>query len=248
MRKLLALTVLSTLLTLLMVPLAMAADEENYPTCDGGFLIDEKYEDDTGTLDEEAISKALSSWLINFEQVEAGYIDASRCGSELKADSDGFYNKADCTAAGKVVTEVTEVFAGEVSTDENLVANVYKGLCCLVVEDKTGKCRDARAIYTEDFGTCNSNALQCEKRQWIIGVSGAGIIKVYVKQIYSWGAGIAGFIAVVVIIISGVQIQISGVSGDISQAKQRIMQSIAGLVLIFLSGILLYTINPGFFS
>jgi bacteriorhodopsin len=82
----------------------------------------------------------------------------------------------------------------------------------------------------------------------VIGTSGAGIIKVYVKQIYRWAAMTVGTVAVVTMVISGIQISMSGVSGDISSAKTKMMSALAGLVLLFLSGLILYTINPTFFS
>jgi hypothetical protein len=163
------------------------------------------------------------------------------------------YNKGDCTAAGKVITEVTEVFGSEVSVGDDAIKTVYRGLCCIAFErDDAGNpesCKDVREVYFETYGECNDYpALECSKRQWIIGTSGAGIIKVYIKQLYIWAAGVVGFISVVTIVLNGIRISISGVSGDISAAKDRIIQAISGLVLLFLSGLILYTINPGFFS
>lgn len=48
------------------------------------------------------------------------------------------------------------------------------------------------------------------KIQWLISSTGAGILKTYVKQIYVFGAGIVGFIAVATIVGSGIQISVSG--------------------------------------
>ena len=56
-------------------------------------------------------------------------------------------------------------------------------------------------------------------------------------------------IAVLIMVISG--IQISAAAGDqqaVTNAKNRIVQSLGGLALLFLSGIVLYTINPTFFT
>ncbi|MBU0982215.1 pilin [Patescibacteria group bacterium] len=109
-------------------------------------------------------------------------------------------------------------------------------------------CAKTRSVYMPTFTECNQIAAHCEKRQWLISGTGGGVIRLFVKQAYIFGAGTAGFVAVVVIVISGIQISVSGVSGDITSAKDRIVQSIAGLVLLFLSGIILYTINPTFFT
>jgi hypothetical protein len=173
-----------------------------------------------------------------------------------------YVEKGDCTANGVVVTETSEIIGRNVNLEEgkNKVVSVYKGSCCFIVKaitDEKGEqtsydCEETRDVYFEEgedaFATCNAGALNCQKRQWIIGTSGIGIIKVYVKLLYTWGAGIVGFIAVAVIVVSGIQISLSGVSGDITEAKDRITQSIMGIVLLFLSAIILYVINPDFFG
>ncbi len=176
--------------------------------------------------------------------------------------------KSDCNVEGKVITEISEAFAGETSTDggDNFVKTVYHGVCCLEpvtktletpVKDKDGKvirdtetvCQESRDIYTESQDSCEAlGGLGCEERQWIIGSTGAGIVKVYVKQLYVWSTGIVGFIAVTIMVISGIQISFSGIAGSVDSARKRLVQSISGIVLLFLSGLLLYTINPTFFS
>lgn len=107
---------------------------------------------------------------------------------------------------------------------------------------------ETRTLTYTNYSDCNDNAAYCEHHQWVISSTGAGLIKLYVKQMYIFGAGIVGFIAVIIIIYSGIQISVSGVSGDITASKDRIIQAISGIVLLFLSGLILYTINPTFFS
>ena len=71
----------------------------------------------------------------------------------------------------------------------------------------------------------------------------------YIAMIYQWGASIVGIIAVTVIVFSGIQISAAG--GDpeaVTSAKKRILQSLAGIAVLFLSGLILYTINPNFFT
>jgi len=68
-------------------------------------------------------------------------------------------------------------------------------------------------------------------------------------MIYTWAAGFVGLIAVGVIMISSIQISLSG--GDsqaVTNSKDRIVKSLAGLAVLFLSGLILYTINPNFFT
>lgn len=273
MRKL-SLIILSLYLSLLWTPLALAADgtatakeiqteygqgslcevENKEGNTINGFNITQGITEAMESASSEGedtpsrskvIQQLKNEYSSDWAAFHSGMLENEKCGEP----SGGFYEKGACK--DEIVTEVTETFAPETKNSDGQIIDLYSGLCCLIYEENSRGdyvCHESRTIYTQTFEKCNANAILCEKRQWIIGKSGAGIIKLYVKQIYSWGAGTAGFIAVIVIIVSGIQIQLSGVSGDISQAKDRILQSISGLVLIFLSGIILYTINPEFFS
>ena len=67
----------------------------------------------------------------------------------------------------------------------------------------------------------------------------------YLQAIYRYGMGILGLIAVIVIIVSGMQWSVSrGESDVISSAKSRIGKAIIGLLLGICSYILLYLIHP----
>lgn len=88
----------------------------------------------------------------------------------------------------------------------------------------------------------------CREVQVILSKGGTAMIYGYIAMIYRWGAGLAGLIAVTIITISGVQISAAG--GDpeaVGSAKKRILKSIGGLIVLFLSGLILYTINKNFF-
>lgn len=219
-----------------------------------------------GDTNEE--TELLKTKISNFEALYSENVGYGTCGTE-ENDLTGSLEMSDCAKEGKVVTEISESFAGDTilkgenDSVEAQVVTVYRATCCLIVEEieKTIKvdgnektviayeCKDYRKLYYTDLELCTGkNDWSCERRQWIIGENGASIIKVYVKQIYIWAAGTIGFIAVVVIVLNGIRITMSGVSGDVTQAKERILQSISGLVLLFLSGLILYTINPTFFS
>ncbi len=87
----------------------------------------------------------------------------------------------------------------------------------------------------------------CQRIQVIKATSGVNLLNQYVGLIYLWSAGTIGIIAVLTIVISGIQIMTAGGSGNIDTAKSRIVQAIFGLVVLFLSGLILYTINPTFF-
>jgi len=88
----------------------------------------------------------------------------------------------------------------------------------------------------------------CDPVQVILSKGGTSLIEGYIGSIYRWGASIAGIIAVLIIVFSGIQIAAAGGEPQtIEDAKKRIVKSLAGLVVLFLSGLILYTINPNFF-
>lgn len=205
-----------------------------------------------------------------FNQAYAKRLDAKFCAKPNPLTNS--LEKGDCTAAGISITEIVEpISPAFVLSDEEQVMDVYRGICCLLYDDKDtvtevflngtigdtySVCNETRTVYFTkltaeqkgDGKACKDFAAKCVKRQWFISGSGIGGVTLFIKQAYIFGSGIVGFIAVVVIVVSGIQISVSGVTGDITSAKERIMQSIAGLVLLFLSGIILYTINPTFFT
>lgn len=89
----------------------------------------------------------------------------------------------------------------------------------------------------------------CRQIQAVLSKGGTSLLYGYIGMVYRWGASMVGIVAVLVIVISGIQISAGG--GDpeaINSAKKRIIQSIAGIVVLFLSGLILYTINPTFFT
>jgi len=67
----------------------------------------------------------------------------------------------------------------------------------------------------------------------------------YLANIYTIGIGLAGVLAVLMIVIGGIQYIGSGMSpSGKSDAKDRIRNAIMGLLLALLSWIILNTINP----
>lgn len=77
---------------------------------------------------------------------------------------------------------------------------------------------------------------------------GAEFLMTYAATIYRWMTGIIGFIAVLIIVVSGIQIITSGVTEQQTEAKARIMKAFSGLALLFLVALFLHTINPTFFT
>ena len=83
----------------------------------------------------------------------------------------------------------------------------------------------------------------------ISGESGTDLMMNYVSMIYKFGAIILGLIAVLVIVISGVQMIAGGAEeSNYTDAKDRILQAILSLIMLFSSALILKTINPDFFT
>lgn len=69
-------------------------------------------------------------------------------------------------------------------------------------------------------------------------------IKTYIPGVFKLVIGIAGVLAVLMIIIGGVEyITTDAIQGK-SEGKERIQNALLGLILVLVSWILLYTINP----
>jgi len=86
-------------------------------------------------------------------------------------------------------------------------------------------------------------------QQVISGDNGNEILSNYVALLYKWIAGFIGIVSVLMLVVGGIQISTAGASQEgLQSGKDRIYAALAGLVLLFLSSLLLYTINPNFFK
>jgi hypothetical protein len=94
-----------------------------------------------------------------------------------------------------------------------------------------------------------SDTVICQRVQVIFSKGGSALLFGYISLIYKWAAGTIGIVSVLFLVWGGISIASAGDdTGKIDEAKKRIMQSITGLVLLFLSAVILYTINPNFFT
>ncbi len=106
--------------------------------------------------------------------------------------------------------------------------------------DNTAKCSNPNISGTLYY---------CRELQMLLSQSGTIVIFFYINTIYRWAATIVGLISVMVMIFSGIQISTSGGDTEVlSSAKGRIVKSLSGLAVLFLSGLILYTVNPTFFT
>jgi hypothetical protein len=83
----------------------------------------------------------------------------------------------------------------------------------------------------------------------VSGKDGLDLLNNYATMVYRWIASIVGSLCILIIIVSGIQISIGGLSQEeVSAAKDRISRSLIGMVVLFLSAFILYSINPIFFT
>lgn len=113
----------------------------------------------------------------------------------------------------------------------------------------TKLCAGTTQECIEYASTCPDDAAFCKKVQIFAEQSGAELLYSYAGRIYRWAAGTIGVIAVFFLVVGGVEMSTAqGDQGRVEKAKERIAQSLAGLVILFLSALILYTINPNFFT
>lgn len=128
-------------------------------------------------------------------------------------------------------------FTNPATGERSTIAQLLKECSTKAQEDANNADQSFKATFS------------CREVQVILSKGGTTMIYYYIGTIYRWGAGLVGIIAVTLIIISGIQISTAGGEPDaINAAKKRILQSIAGIVVLFLSGLILYTVNPNFFT
>lgn len=74
-------------------------------------------------------------------------------------------------------------------------------------------------------------------------------IETYVRDIYLAALGVAGVVALVQIVWGAALITVGGAAPDqLKEGKKKIIGALIGLVLLFASWLILYTINPDLVS
>ena len=79
----------------------------------------------------------------------------------------------------------------------------------------------------------------------LISQTQVGSLTEYLSFIFPLAIGLAATLAILMIVIGGLQIIISrGSAGKIEEGKRRITEAIWGLILALAAYLILYTINP----
>ncbi len=95
----------------------------------------------------------------------------------------------------------------------------------------------------------DSTVTTCEYVQVFTAPSGTNLLYVYIGALYQYAAGLGGILAVLLMIIGGIQVASAGGDANkMAKAKELITKSLTGLIVLFLSAVILYTINPNFFT
>ncbi len=93
-----------------------------------------------------------------------------------------------------------------------------------------------------------NTAVSCKRIGIFWGSSGSELLYAYIGAIYRFVASTMGIVCVFIIVWSGFNIATAGdQTQKIEEGKKKIMQSLYGLALLFMSAVILYTINPNFF-
>lgn len=154
---------------------------------------------------------------------------------------------------GWIVTILEEQIGSPTAQSEkdNANAGITENVInCFRVTNVIAKTDTTPAMETTEYqDSCPDAATFCKRVQVYFAQSGAELLYSYVGRIYKWAAGTIGIVTVLFLVVGGIEISAAqGDSGKIEKAKERIMQSLAGLVLLFLSALILYTVNPNFFT
>jgi hypothetical protein len=76
-----------------------------------------------------------------------------------------------------------------------------------------------------------------------------GLLYNYLSLIYTYMSGLIIGISVLFVVIGGIQIATAGGESEgVNKGKKRIIQAITGVILWFTASLILYTINPTFFT
>jgi hypothetical protein len=151
-----------------------------------------------------------------------------------------------------IITILEEQFTGKKSdtfTDQDLavadclrVTTVVQGTS----SQEGGSAQQSKSEY-QDLSACPSGA-KCQRVQVLMAKSGTALLYGYIGFIYRWAAATIGMVCVGMLVYYGTRIAASGSNESVlTEAKDHIVQSLGGLILLFLSAVILYTINPNFF-
>jgi len=146
-------------------------------------------------------------------------------------------------------------------------------LNCIFLEEPIGG-RKGYDLFTRDCGVATKAIKGCQYSFWdgsFIDITvtkktgpvqailayipgnelygGMGLLYSYVGLVYNWLSGIIVAFVVLVTIIGGIRMIVSnGDQGEYESGRKMITKALLGMVIWFLSSLILYLLNPTFFS
>lgn len=169
---------------------------------------------------------------------------------------------------GNKIVVITEEPLGTPDNETTFIC--FREITCSINKNednkKTANTQKKRVCKTQYVESCNGAKTQdqisaiisdpkneetyktCERIMVYLSPAGTNLLYYYIGQIYRYVAFLGGIIAVLTIIVAGLLMTTAGDNSDqLGKAKAIIVKCITGLVLLFLSAIILYVINPNFF-
>ncbi len=159
-----------------------------------------------------------------------------------------------------IVTIIEEPFLTQVAPKQGYVSCFRQTTCAVgkpadcpyetsssSTNTATGNKTECKSCFVNNCTA--SNTVTCKRIGVYFANSGTELLYSYVGTIYRWSASTIGIICVFYMVYGGIRISSAGDnSGVIDEAKKKMIQSLQGLVILFASAVILYTINPNFFT
>ena len=168
---------------------------------------------------------------------------------------------------GNTVREIT-YYSVDTGTKENSGSCLKRYLMTeypaqTIYKDKNGAITEDTTNITNEENAFYEVAKYCVKFQEklpstqtgqkytrsVSGDDGVTLAMNYVKIVYRIGVILISIFCVIVIMVSGIQMSMSGVLPETKgQAKSRLLQSLLSLILLLSSAAILHAVNPYFFT
>jgi hypothetical protein len=121
---------------------------------------------------------------------------------------------------------------------------------CISKYVEKGSCQNTpKPGFNADGTPKETSYFRCDPVQAYVAHSGPDLLFSYIAQIYRYAAITGGVVSVMFLIFGGLMIAASGDNSEaVGKGKAIIVRSISGIILLFLSALILYTVNPNFFT
>jgi hypothetical protein len=224
---------------------AQAARDAAYQTAWNTYLDDTKTIAQDASAENEPFSQTKANELKKQRNEGTGpfadqwaILEQARAAADKKvADAETALATAKATYDGNFATDVRELCKMDPSFTVDLQAPLVREPTDAGFEGKVQEFKGACFVFRGKW------------YQLVSGADGGDILSNYAKYIYRFLAGTVGLLSVLMLVVGGIQISMAGASQEgVQGGKDRIYGALAGLTILFLASLILYTINPNFFK